>query len=319
MEPILNERSLCPARDPRARVVALVGLLRELDGLGLAPVLRMVRGASERDLGESRGLRAWLGSMRRPDEIDKARWLGRRLAMAPFIDGSDGLMAQQEGDDAIEATVRGEPALGLGYAALTDQIAVGLYGGPDGDGPRVNVELLRIDSDGTEQVETNAVPFCTRTEVLTELQPWLDARTFAQLSSGSQLLAQLPAAFPHLRVGSGAERQLRELARGRTPGFDAILRWFAALNRGAAEWGEGSFSPVDGLRWSVESAATLTHAKYGPLRDFPCPEGFAARRFSLHAKLPSAKRLYFDAEKVDGRGVVLIGYVGHHLDTVRFS
>jgi hypothetical protein len=60
---------------------------------------------------------------------------------------------------------------------------------------------------------------------------------------------------------------------------------------------------------------------YGPQRDFPVPEGFKPRRWSDHTKLSggAGARLYFHAERTDEQAVVLIGYFGDHLPTVRFG
>lgn len=78
------------------------------------------------------------------------------------------------------------------------------------------------------------------------------------------------------------------------------------------------FEP-EGVTYSVESTATLSDGKLGPMRDFPAPEGFAKERWSLHTKLTGgvATRLYFRAVRTEASVVVLIGYFGGHLPTVR--
>jgi hypothetical protein len=71
---------------------------------------------------------------------------------------------------------------------------------------------------------------------------------------------------------------------------------------------------------SGESTQTLEHGTYGPMREFICPDG-RKRQFSNHLKLRSSNwRIYyweFRDEAKNGRA--LIGYVGTHLPTVKYS
>ena len=68
----------------------------------------------------------------------------------------------------------------------------------------------------------------------------------------------------------------------------------------------------------VQSLARAA-APNGPLRDFPVPDGFEPKRWTLHTKFTGgiAGRMYFRPERVNGEAVVLIGYVGPKLSTVR--
>jgi len=54
---------------------------------------------------------------------------------------------------------------------------------------------------------------------------------------------------------------------------------------------------------------------------FPMPKGFKKRRWSDHTKLSggAGARLYFHSERTGETAVVLIGYFGDHLPTVRFD
>jgi hypothetical protein len=66
------------------------------------------------------------------------------------------------------------------------------------------------------------------------------------------------------------------------------------------------------------------------MRNFAMPPGFEAQQWSSHTKLSggAAARLYFKATRVkieataeapaSDEGVVLVGYFGPHLPTVRF-
>ena len=110
--------------------------------------------------------------------------------------------------------------------------------------------------------------------------------------------------------------------------FRQVVRHLGALDRAGGTWKEGPFSPA-GISFSVESQATLSHGEYGPMRDFPTPDGFDTDRWSLHTKFTGGTggRMYYktlevmerDAAGMERRGMrVAIGYVGPHLPTVRF-
>lgn len=156
-----------------------------------------------------------------------------------------------------------------------------------------------------------------------EIEPWrewIDARTFV-CRDGADLCQRALEIFPSIRLGPLARDQLGALA-GANPHLPQILRHLRALDRGAQEWPpEEPFSAWGSVKYSVESGQTLKHRRLGPLRDFPSPAGHPAMRWSLHTKLAGGIRLYFHPERVDGdqKAVVLVGYVGPHLETVSFE
>lgn len=141
------------------------------------------------------------------------------------------------------------------------------------------------------------------------------------VSDGSQLLERANELFPRLRFGYRAVDQIAALT-GNEPVFHQLFRHLRALEQGAAAWMPGTqYSPSEAITWSPESRETLHHRNHGPLRDFPMPDGFTPRRWSNHTKLSggAGARLYFEAERTDEIAVVLIGYFGAHLPTVRFG
>ncbi len=318
MEPILDETSLvpCPVWSPAARVLELARSLQAFDGLGAPRVLRSVRDAADRDIGNGFGLRSWC--FNRATDRDAGRLLATRLASQPFIDGAGGLFAVAEGVRAVEAAVNGASALGAGLAALTDGVVVALASACQAAGGTLAVALIYLDDDG-ERSETSDVPlFVSANEV--ELQrAALIERIDRAVADGRMLLARVGELFPRLRLGPRVLDQISVLS-GSEPVFRQLLRHLRALDAGAREWPSNrGFEPAS-VTYSVESKATLDHGTFGPMRDFPTPDGFDAERWSLHTKLTggSGARLYFRAVRPEAGAVVLIGYFGDHLPTVKY-
>lgn len=326
MNVILDETSLIPSGQwtPAQRIAKLAYVLKALDALGAPRRLRMVRGAAERDIHQGRGLRCWC--FEPTTDRDQGRFLAGRLGKQPFIDGPDGLFAASEGQRAIEGRVDAEPVMGLALAALEDGVAVAVALAGEtrlaGD-PPIQVQLTTLETD-EQRIEEILVTCFVEDRDVVKSEAVIIEKVNTSLSCGAALLDCSKEVFPRLRFGPKAQAQIRELT-GNEKFFPQLLRHLRALNQGAVNWRPGQvFEPDGGLSWSVESKQTLGHRKYGPLRVFPPPEGFVVERcWSLHTKLTGGddvRRLYFaHTESKPSQSVVLIGYFGPHLPTVKFS
>lgn len=318
MEPILDETSLvpCPAWSPAARVLALAQTLRAFDGLGARRVLRSVRDGADRDIGSGLGLRSWCFD--RGTDRDAGRLLASRLASQAYIDGERGLFAAAEGAQAVEATVSGVTALGAGLAALTDGIIASLASASRPEGGTLSVTLTYLDEAGEREEMIDVPAFAFAGEVERQRLVVLE-RIDRSVADGRALLARLGELFPRLRLGSEAVSQIAALT-GSEPVFRQLLRHLRALDVGASRWAAGEGFEPGGVTYSVESRATLDDGTFGPMRDFPVPEGFQVERWSLHTKLTggAGARLYFRAVRTGSGAVVLVGYFGDHLPTVRY-
>jgi hypothetical protein len=318
MEPILDETSLvpCPSWPPARRVVELARALQAFDGLGAPRVLRSVRDAADRDIGDGCGLRRWCFD--RATDRNAGRLLAIRLASQPFIDGEEGLFATAEGARAVEATMNGASAFGAGLAALTDGVVVALASASKSAGGTLAVELTYLDDDGERSESINVPSFVSANEV-EQQRTALVARIDRTVADGRTLLARVGEMFPRLRLGPRALDQISKLS-GSEMVFRQLLRHLRALDVGARRWPAGEVFEPGGVTYSVESKATLDDGILGPMRDFPAPEGFEVERWSLHTKLTggAGARLYFRAVRTEADTVVLIGYFGDHLPTVRY-
>ena len=318
MEPILDETSLlpCDTWTPNVRIRTLALTLQSLDRLGASPVLRSVRDAPNRDIGAGRGLRGWCFD--RNTDPDAGRLVAIRLGKQPFIDGVDGLLAAAEGARAIEAKMDGLTVIGLALAALNEypSVALGSTAYPEGN-LALSVSMTYLDEHG-EHTETVAVPRLVTQDDVKKSNDWIVERIDKGLTDGKRLISCADEVFPFLRFGAKARSQIRNMT-GPEPVFRQLIRHLRALNHGARDWNlDAPFVPSGAVMWSSESKATLNHGKYGPMRDFPAPDGFSVERWSRHTKLSHGVRLYFQEVRMSEGPAVLIGYFGVHLPTVEF-
>ena len=322
MEPILDETSLVPCIEwsPGRRIRALADALVALDALGAPRVLRSVRDAVDRAIFQEQGLRRWCFDRSGAVDREAGLLIATRLSRPPFIDGEEGLFAAAEGDRAIEARLGDQEVYALGLAALEGLWAhsFGSASAPEGGSVNVALHFLDEEEDWTEEHDVRRIVLAS--EVNAAEQEILE-RLDASVANGPDLLARAHELFPRIQFGPRAMDQITALG-GAEPVFRQLLRHLRALDRGAAQWEEGvPFEPVGGLSWSVESGTTLQHGSYGPMRDFPVPEGYPQERWSLHTKLTggNAARMYFRPVRgEEGGPVVLIGYFGLKLPTVKY-
>jgi hypothetical protein len=320
MDVILDESSLspCDGWNPAQRIQTMASTLKALDQLGCARVLRSVRAAADQDIGQGRGLRGWCFD--RETNRDAGKFIAQRLGKQPFIDGADGLFAAVEGERAIEGSVLGTTVVGLAFSAISGNPSVALGSTALPSSASVTVDLITLDVEGDIQETVQVCRVVTEDDVLQQSAS-ITRGVEGSVTDGNQLLERACELFPRLHFGPRAVEQIAALT-GNEQVFHQLFRHLRALDQGAASWPLGTqYSPAGAITWSRESNATLRHGDYGPLRDFPMPNGFAPRRWSDHTKLSggAGARIYFYAERAEEIAVVLIGYFGDHLPTVRFG
>lgn len=318
MEPVLDETSLvpCAAWVPAVRISALSSVLASLDRLGAPRVLRSVSGAADRDIYQGRGLRNWCfaaGTNR-----DAGLLLASRLSRQPFIDGSDGLLAAAEGARVLETRTNGELVFGLGLGALEGRVVTALAGGARPVGALVEVQVLDATADELVEVSVPVFAYAQGPEIDRDAAS-VQALVDESLRDGRLMLERFADVFPHLRLGTTASGAIGQLTGSETV-YRQLLRHLRALNAAVSAWTAGTTLAPQGITFSVESGATLESGKFGPIRDFPTPNGFAHERWSLHTKLTggAGARLYYRPVWTAEAKVALIGYFGPHLPCVRF-
>jgi hypothetical protein len=318
MEPALDETSLvpCPEWAPAIRIAALSTVIKEFDRVGLPRVLRSVSDAVDRDISQGRGLRSWCFD--RGLNRDAGLLVASRLARQPFIDGPDGLMARAEGNQILETQVNGNLVYGLGLGALEGRPVALLSSSTVPVGRLVDVQILDASTDPIAVTQASVATYCCGDEVAADAND-LHGLVDASISSGQVLLERASEVFPHLHIGPRAAGAFAALT-GAEPVFQQLIRHLRALNSAAAAWAAGAPYQPQGITFSPESDQTLSHGRFGPMRDFPSPDGFPQERWSLHTKLTggAGARMYFRATQGPQGLAVLIGYFGQHLPCVRY-
>lgn len=316
MEPVLDETSLlpCPVWKPAIRIAALANVLKEFDRIGLPHILRSVADAADRDIAQGRGLRNWC--FERGSNRDAGLLVASRLARQPYIDGPDGLMARAEGNQILETQANGSLVFGLGLGALEGRLVAMLTSDAMPTGRQVQVQVLDASTDSIKVKDVPVFAYAMGDEVAAAA-PQIQGQVDAAISTGRLLLDRFADAFPHLRLGPKAAESIAMLS-GSEPVFRQLIRHLRALNSAAEVWVEGVPYRPEGITFSQESDQTLSHGRFGPIRDFPAPEGFQPERWSLHTKLTggAGARLYFRAVRTADTKAVLIGYFGDHLPCV---
>jgi hypothetical protein len=180
------------------------------------------------------------------------------------------------------------------------------------------VELTFLDEDG-QRDESTVVPLIVTSDEVMLQRDELLKRIDEAVANGQALLDRWGELFPRLLLGQRAIDQIAQF-NGREQWFKQILRHLRALDIAVLRWPIGEVFTPQGITYSVESTATLEHGDFGPMRDFPVPEGFMVERWSLHTKLTggAGARMYFRPERIATGNAVLIGYVGAHLPTVNY-
>lgn len=319
MEPVIDETSLvpCTSKSPSERISELASVLVSLDRFGVRRNLRSVADAVDRNIAQELGLRHWCFDKNTNREA--GRLVASRLSrQPPFIDGPDGIFAKAEGSRVLETRVNGTVVYGLGLGALEGRLVVALAGNIKSAGPSVDVQIIDASDDELITSTTSIVVYTHRSEVegnATQVQELVDD----SLRNGVLLLERFPEIFPQLRLGIRASEAIRQLT-GSEPVYRQLLRHLRALNAEALSWQNGANFTPQGITFSPESTQTLENGKFGPLRDFPTPDGFPHERWSLHTKLTGGDgaRLYYRPILTPECKVVLIGYFGPHLACVRF-
>jgi hypothetical protein len=317
MEPALDETSLVPCSEwaPAIRIAALSTVLKEFDRVGMSRVLRSVSDAADRDIAQGRGLRSWCFDRGR--HRDAGLLVASRLARQPFIDGPDGLMSRAEGQRILETQVDGNLVYGLGLGALEGRPVATLASGASPAGRQLQVQVLDASADPIAVTHVPVFAYARGVEVAADAQQ-IQRLVDSAICNGQVLLDRLAEAFPHLRAGPRAIESFAALS-GSEPVFRQLIRHLRALNIAADAWVPGAVFKPEGITYSLESDQTLLHGKFGPIRDFPSPAGFAHERWSLHTKLTggAGARLYFRAVRSAASKAVLIGYFGVHLPCVQ--
>ena len=205
----------------------------------------------------------------------------------------------------------GQRAAGLGIACRMDSLALSM---PSSRIWQTSLLLLEVHELREDEIERRAedVRHASRPEHVRDAHSdWIKRRLESLVEDGDELWERSREFFPSLVFCSAVAEQMNGLPKAALP---SVIRGLFRLDDYAREWMSGGFDPKE-VRCSLSPESPSTMSQFAAERTFLCPDG---RRlaFSWHAKVGSW-RVYFDSNVGPRR--LLVGYVGRHLRTAKYS
>ncbi len=217
-------------------------------------------------------------------------------------------------DPGIEVRYQGEQAIGIEYAFVFNALAVSLRAEPCWDYSRLELEVRRLDENEDLIDERLEIFHVSCSNHVQEHTDWINNRIRARVRDGLELWNRKDELFPNLIFCEVVGEQVQSL-RAENPMLRLVKNRLSELEDYCKIWTDEAFEPKSLRNVSPESQVTLQNPKYSKERTFLCPDG-KQRVFSWHAKLSLGWRIYFFPNE---QRKMIIGYVGCHLRTVKYS
>jgi hypothetical protein len=314
LDPVLNELSLQP---PVAAVYAarqgMDSLVRTVIAASRHGATRTIRShvdLNDMMLADGYTVRQW----RNDGEVDRElRTYFRSVASkAPYL--AD-LPDQSVAAEAVDCFYEELPAVGLRAAFVIDSLALSLPAGQHWDSAEVAITIRDLDeSTGDLRDTTASVRHASRPDHIVAHAPWIKRRVQPEISSGESLWQERERRYPALTFCANVKSQLEDIQGGDAK-LPQILRFLDYLEEYAASWTAGRFD-ADQLRGSPSPESAQTLQQFANERTFHCPDG-QERLFNWHLKLKDYNwRIHFFPD--EARKQIIVGYIGHHLPTVKY-
>ena len=223
-------------------------------------------------------------------------------------------------DVSIDTHYGGTRSVGLEYAAVFEALAVSLQSEEQWNCDRLSLTVIKLEEGGLAEESVDVYHASSRTHVLSHTS-WLKSRSRTNVIDGNDLWARRSELLPNLEFCDSVADQLAMLKQG-NPMLRSVVGRLFELQDYCQSWQSGPFVSTQlPCKATTESQSTLQ--QYSLERTFLCPNG-QQQIFSWHVRLtPLAWRIYFIPQEPDDSptqpGKMLVGYIGSHLRTVRFS
>ncbi len=315
---ILNELSLQnPAPNEQVaqqRMSELIKTIKAVKAQGVKVSLRTKEDFHTIILAPNYPLRHWLNDA---DQVERL-FIKTLATKAPFSTNIANSEIQEIDNNVSlsEFLHQGEMAIGLGIAYLLNTIAISLLSQESWDCNRVKLEFRCLDEDGEIISEIVEIIHASRSSHVQEHASLIQQhqeRIYQNVSDGLEVWNRRQELFPNLEFCDAVRRQLEDIRTGQLE-LQSVVNILFELHKCCKNWNNGYFN-LDGypIEESGESKPTLD--KYFKERTFRCPDG-KDRLFERHVKLRFCNwRIHFLAEQP---GILIIGYVGRHLPTVKY-
>jgi len=314
LEMVLNELSL---RTPAADILTaqqlmseLISTLRQATTSGVKRVLRTSDEINTIELAPGYPVARWRND---PKVNREEQSFFRTLtSKAPFW--TDVAEEIQDNFDLSQVWHQGEEARGLGFAVMIDALAVSLISEARWDCNRLELEVRRFDENEDLIDERLEIIHASRRNHVQEHSDWINNRIRSRVVNGLELWNRKDELFPSLIFCEAVSEQLQSLG-AENPILQLVKNRLSELEDYCKGWTDEAFEPKSLRNVSPESQVTLQNPKYSKERTFLCPDG-KDRVFSWHTKLSFGWRIYFFPNE---QRKMIVGYVGCHLRTVKYS
>ena len=309
LEMFVNELSLVPPavdwQTGQVRAAQFVMSMIAATSRGVQRSLRLPTDFFTMPISAGYDWYAWLSDKRVEREIQQ--YFRSLASKTPYLVDEPDIEAVWAGIDCYWQRAQ---AMGLKAAYVADGLAMSLSTREDWNTESITCEIQEIVDDDVS-CRSESIHHSSTVEHVHAQTGWINQRNRGSVKSGIELWDRTADFFPSLILCDSVENQMAGLP---AESLASICRGLFELNTYCLQWQDGAFEPTQlGCNVSPESQVTLQ--KYGPERTFLCPDG-NYRIFTWHAKV-GKWRIYFDPSV--GPGGLLVGYVGGHLNTVKFN
>ena len=315
LECFFNELSLCPiaanVNDARERMSHFVKTLAQINSVAKKQLpLRVSEEFFNAKLASNYLLDQWRNDF---DVNRDIRNYFRSIATkSPLLERGE----LKERASQCEARCRGELAIGILAAFLSDGLTISISSEPQWDCTTLKVTISEMDGDGKITESEESLRHFAREEHVCEHKDWIGERTAVQFADHAELWGCRATKFPSLEFCEHVQSQITALPWN-GPQLKQVIKRLEMLDQW---WGDCCRSKLTinhkvtnaPCKLTPESQATLV--QFANQHTFMCPDG-KRRRFSWHARFtPGAGRIYLTWETEDEK--LLIGHIGKHLPTV---
>lgn len=317
LEMVLNELSLQPVAEDvltaRRRMVELISTMSAATRSGVSRVLRTHRDLNAEELASGYPIAQW----RNDHDVDRdvRRFFTSLATKAPYlVDINDSTITDRAAES--DFLYHESPAMGLGTAYLLDNLAISIRSVLHWHADHLDITYRYLDSNGEILEETVNVTHASHKDHILEHSSWIKAHLNTTINSGLDIWQQRERLFPNLQFCDSVGETLQQFTSGNSP-LHLVVKKLLELERFCVQWQElgGAFELKNmPLKGSVESDATLQ--MYSREHTFRCPDGIE-RVFSLHVRINQDWRLHY--YPLAGQSKLIIGYIGEHLRTKKYS
>lgn len=308
VEMVLNELSLrtLAADIPTARqwMSVFIQTLRQATSSGVKRVVRTQDNINSIQLAPQYPLAKW----RNDPQVNREEQRFFRLLTTKVPFWTDVAEDIKSKFDLSDIFYRGNVAPGLGFAWVSDSLAVSLLSEPMWNDSYLTLEIIQLDENEDLIEEEVQVFHASGTHHIQEHISWIENRIRNSVRDGVDLWQRRDELFPYLEFCEVVEPQISSLRSG-DPMLTQVKKRLFELEEAAQNWTEEAFN-LESLpsKATPESQSRLQNFKNQ--LTIQCPD-CQSRLFSLHLRMtPGAWRLYFFPSTP---GTILIGYVGQKI------